>query len=74
LQRRSATHLKSTIFTSRPQSWMAIGWSISDADVRATADFMVSSGLLAAGYNYLNSVRLRSSSRPTQLSLAALSL
>jgi hypothetical protein len=53
---------------------MAIGWSISDADVRATADFMVSSGLLAAGYNYLNSVRLRSSSRPTQLSLAALSL
>ncbi len=34
-------------------SWMALGWSISDADVRSVADFLTSSGLQAAGYKYV---------------------
>jgi alpha-galactosidase len=36
-------------------SWMAIGWSITDSKVRDVANFMASSGLQAAGYTYINS-------------------
>lgn len=32
-------------------SWMAIGWSISDAQVRSVATFLASSGLQAKGYS-----------------------
>jgi alpha-galactosidase len=35
-------------------SWMAIGWSISDAYTREIADFLNASGLQAAGYTYVN--------------------
>ena len=36
-------------------SWMAIGWSITDAYVREVAGFLASSGLQAAGYTAINS-------------------
>jgi len=36
-------------------SWTAFGPGVTEADLRATADFFVSSGLAAAGYAYVNS-------------------
>ena len=36
-------------------SWMALGWSITDADVRSVADYLASSGLQAAGYSLIAS-------------------
>lgn len=36
-------------------SWTAFGSGVTEADLRATADFFVSSGLAAAGYAYVNS-------------------
>ena len=36
-------------------SWTAFGTGVSEADLRATADFFVSSGLREAGYLYVNS-------------------
>jgi hypothetical protein len=34
---------------------MAIGWSITEADVHGVAEFLNSSGLQAAGYTFVNS-------------------
>ena len=34
---------------------MAIGWSITEADVHGVAEFLISSGLQAAGYTFVNS-------------------
>lgn len=36
-------------------SWMAIGWSITDAYVREVAEFLASSGLQESGYTFINS-------------------
>ena len=36
-------------------SWMALGWSITDADVRSVASYLASSGLQAAGYSLIAS-------------------
>ncbi len=36
-------------------TWMAIGWDVTDAYIRETALFMNTSGLQAAGYTYINS-------------------
>ena len=36
-------------------SWTAFATSVNEADLRATADFFVSSGLAAAGYLFVNS-------------------
>lgn len=36
-------------------SWTAFGTEVTEVDLRATADFFVSSGLKAAGYVYVNS-------------------
>jgi len=35
-------------------SWTAVGTGVTDAFLREVADFFVSSGLRAAGYNYVN--------------------
>jgi alpha-galactosidase len=35
-------------------SWTAVGCGVSDAFLRGIADFVVSSGLAAAGYHYIN--------------------
>ena len=34
-------------------SWMAVGWGITDAIVRETAAFLAASGLQSAGYSFL---------------------
>jgi len=36
-------------------SWTAFGTGVSEADLKSTADFFISSGLAAAGYLYVNS-------------------
>lgn len=53
----SASSLDNGLLRTPPlgfNSWTAFGTGVSEADLRATADFFVSSGLKDAGYLYVN--------------------